>query len=128
VLQFAAVLLWFASIRPAGGPAGLCLDLSAISLLQWLAFLLLACYGQSLNVGIFQVNCRVVWVLGVRLFCRVLVAVAGVPAAGLLRAVTPRWHVPGELQGCLCVSCLYVLPGAAAVAGAPAAGLLQAPA
>jgi hypothetical protein len=52
VLQFAAVLLWFASLRPAG----LCLDLSAISLLQWLAFLLLACYGQSLNVGIFQVN------------------------------------------------------------------------
>jgi hypothetical protein len=52
------VLLWFASIRPAGGPAGLCLDLSAISLLQWLAFLLLACYGQSLNVGIFQVITR----------------------------------------------------------------------
>eukprot|EP00882_Tetradesmus_deserticola_P011688 GHRQ01012366.1.p1 GENE.GHRQ01012366.1~~GHRQ01012366.1.p1 ORF type:complete len:196 (+),score=42.00 GHRQ01012366.1:208-795(+) len=50
VLQFAAVLLWFASLRPSG----LCLDLSAISLPQWLAFLLLLCYGQSLNVGIFQ--------------------------------------------------------------------------
>lgn len=44
------MLLWFSSIRAAG----LCLDLSAISLLQWLAFLLLVCYGQSLNLGIFQ--------------------------------------------------------------------------
>lgn len=50
MLQFAVILLWFASLRPSG----LCLDLSAISLPQWLAFLLLACYGQSLNVGIFQ--------------------------------------------------------------------------
>ncbi|KAF6264303.1 hypothetical protein COO60DRAFT_175043 [Scenedesmus sp. NREL 46B-D3] len=50
VLQFTAVLLWFASLRPSG----LCLDFSAISLLQWLAFLLLLCYGQSLNIGIFQ--------------------------------------------------------------------------
>jgi hypothetical protein len=53
VLQFSVILLWFASLRPSG----LCLDLSAISLPQWLAFLLLACYGQSLNVGIFQVAC-----------------------------------------------------------------------
>lgn len=51
VLQFSVILLWFASLRRSG----LCLDLAAISLPQWLAFLLLACYGQSLNVGIFQV-------------------------------------------------------------------------
>uniref|UniRef100_A0A383V562 phosphatidyl-N-methylethanolamine N-methyltransferase n=1 Tax=Tetradesmus obliquus TaxID=3088 RepID=A0A383V562_TETOB len=50
VLQFSVILLWFASLRRSG----LCLDLAAISLPQWLAFLLLACYGQSLNVGIFQ--------------------------------------------------------------------------
>ncbi|WIA15070.1 hypothetical protein OEZ85_001768 [Tetradesmus obliquus] len=50
LLQFSVILLWFASLRRSG----LCLDLAAISLPQWLAFLLLACYGQSLNVGIFQ--------------------------------------------------------------------------
>lgn len=50
VLQFAAVLLWFASLRSNG----VCLDPGAISLRQWLAFLLLLGYGQSLNVGIFQ--------------------------------------------------------------------------
>lgn len=50
VIQFAAVLLWFSSIREEG----LCLDVSSISLLQFLVFLVLVCYGQSLNVGIFK--------------------------------------------------------------------------
>jgi methylene-fatty-acyl-phospholipid synthase len=50
VLQFAAVLLWFASIRDNG----ICLDTSIIGLPQWLAFLVLVAYGQSLNAGIFQ--------------------------------------------------------------------------
>jgi methylene-fatty-acyl-phospholipid synthase len=50
VIQFAAVLLWFSSIQPRG----LCIHLNQVSLLQWLAFLILVCYGQSLNVGIFQ--------------------------------------------------------------------------
>jgi methylene-fatty-acyl-phospholipid synthase len=35
-------------------PTGLCLNTAAITLLQWLAFLLLVGYGQALNVGIFQ--------------------------------------------------------------------------
>lgn len=50
MLQFSAVLLWFSSIRSTG----LCLDKSAISLVQFLACLLLVAYGQSLNIGIFQ--------------------------------------------------------------------------
>lgn len=45
-----AVLLWFSSIRADG----ICLSVSSISPWQWLAFLVLVCYGQSLNVGIFQ--------------------------------------------------------------------------
>lgn len=44
------MLLWFSSIRDQG----LCLDLSNIALWQWLGFLVLVCYGQSLNVGIFR--------------------------------------------------------------------------
>jgi methylene-fatty-acyl-phospholipid synthase len=50
VIQFGAVLAWFSSIRSQG----LCIDLSAVYLLQWLLFLVLVCYGQSLNVGIFS--------------------------------------------------------------------------
>lgn len=50
MVQFAAVLLWFSSLRSSG----LCIDFAEVSLWQWLAFLGLACYGQSLNVGIFQ--------------------------------------------------------------------------
>lgn len=50
ILQFGTVLLWFSSIRSTG----VCLDASAISLLQFLACLVLVGYGQSLNVGIFQ--------------------------------------------------------------------------
>jgi len=50
VIQATAVLLWFSSIREQG----LCLDLGSIALWQWLAFLVLVCYGQSLNVGIFR--------------------------------------------------------------------------
>eukprot|EP00878_Enallax_costatus_P008331 GHUV01008709.1.p2 GENE.GHUV01008709.1~~GHUV01008709.1.p2 ORF type:complete len:196 (+),score=8.20 GHUV01008709.1:519-1106(+) len=50
VLQFTTVLLWFSSLHSSG----LCLDKSQITLVQFLAFLLLVGYGQSLNVGIFQ--------------------------------------------------------------------------
>lgn len=49
-IQFAAVLLWWACNR-AEGP---CLDLSSISLLNWLAALAMVAYGQSLNLGIFS--------------------------------------------------------------------------
>lgn len=48
--QFTAIWLWFRSLRPDG----VCLSLDHITLLQWLAFLAMVCYGQSLNVGIFQ--------------------------------------------------------------------------
>jgi methylene-fatty-acyl-phospholipid synthase len=49
-MQGLAVAAFVASLRPAG----LCLDLSTVTLPQWLAFLLLVSYGQSLNVGIFH--------------------------------------------------------------------------
>jgi methylene-fatty-acyl-phospholipid synthase len=44
------VLAWFRGLRPEG----LCWSLGGVGLLQWLAFLVLTSYGQSLNVGIFQ--------------------------------------------------------------------------
>jgi methylene-fatty-acyl-phospholipid synthase len=50
VLQFSAVAAYIACLRPTG----LCFDIMSITLLQWLAFLLLVGYGQALNVGIFK--------------------------------------------------------------------------
>lgn len=49
-LQFQAMALWIWTLRSEG----LCLDKSAISLWQWLAFLVLVAAGQSLNVGIYK--------------------------------------------------------------------------
>jgi hypothetical protein len=50
VLQFEAVALWVWASRPGG----LCLDLGAIQLWQWLAFLLLFSFGQALNTGVYK--------------------------------------------------------------------------
>lgn len=50
VVQAAAVLMWWS----CGRPQGLCLDLSRVGLLQWLAALASIAWGQSLNVGIFS--------------------------------------------------------------------------
>jgi hypothetical protein len=50
VLQFEAVAMWVWASRPGG----LCLDLSAIQLWQWLAFLLLFSFGQALNTGVYR--------------------------------------------------------------------------
>jgi hypothetical protein len=50
VVQFTVVALWVACARQSG----LCLDLRAVGLAQWLAALLLFGYGQSLNAGIFR--------------------------------------------------------------------------
>nr|BBC28424.1 phospholipid-N-methyltransferase [Chlamydomonas applanata] len=50
LVQFQAVALWFWISQPNG----LCLDLSAITLTQWLGFLLLGAVGQALNAGIYH--------------------------------------------------------------------------
>ncbi len=49
-LQFSSVLWWWGSSRPQG----LCIDISLITLPQFLAFLALLALGQALNVGIFH--------------------------------------------------------------------------
>lgn len=45
VLQFSAVLLWFAGNRPDG----FCLDTQSVQLYQFMTFLLLFALGQNLN-------------------------------------------------------------------------------
>ncbi|KAI8466259.1 MAG: hypothetical protein J3K34DRAFT_67752 [Monoraphidium minutum] len=50
LLQFSVVALWLGCTMPSG----LCLDLGAVGLGQWLAALALFGYGQSLNAGIFR--------------------------------------------------------------------------
>lgn len=50
VVQFVAVLLWLSCHMRSG----LCPDLRAVGLAQWLAALVLFGYGQSLNAGIFK--------------------------------------------------------------------------